>query len=91
MKSHRTLAGLITEALSECALTGFELARILEDRHGLTMRGREGSFYAALIELERKGYVQSTWDVIPEGGRRRRYFLPVLVGVGVPAPGGEDE
>ncbi len=75
----RTLADLVTDVLADGPRTGFEIARALAVRHGLELPGHEGSLYAALLQMERAGWVESAWTDAPEGARRRVYRLPVLV------------
>jgi len=77
-----TVAELILDILSEGPRTGFEITRALEDEHRVLLRGREGAVYAALMELERKGYVVSEVRTVAEGVVRRTYDLPVLADVG---------
>ena len=74
-----TLADLVTETLTEGPRTGFEIAVILENDFGTSLRGREGALYAELIRLEKGGFVEGHWSEEPEGQRRRTYRLPVLV------------
>jgi DNA-binding PadR family transcriptional regulator len=76
-----TLADLITDLLATGPLTGFEISRRLEQQCGIPLSGREGWLYAALIQLEREGWVESEWSAAEPGPRRRVYKLPVLVPV----------
>lgn len=76
--SRQTLADLIVETLAQSPRDGFEICRILEVDHEVELRGREGALYAALLQLEREGWVESAWEERVDGSRRRVYGLPVL-------------
>jgi len=71
------LSDLIVDLVAERPLTGFEIARELDRRHQVVLRGREGALYAALVQMEREGFVEAFRE-----GDRWRYRLPVLVDVG---------
>jgi PadR family transcriptional regulator PadR len=78
-----TVADLILNVLAERPRSGFEITRALEDEHRVLLRGREGAVYAALLQLERAGFVTSEVVTVGEGRERRLYSLPVLRDVGV--------
>jgi DNA-binding PadR family transcriptional regulator len=80
-----TVADLILKLLEERPRTGFQITRLLQDRHGVLLRKREAAVYAALLELERSGYVVSREAEIAEGRTRRVYDLPVLEDLGAEA------
>jgi PadR family transcriptional regulator PadR len=70
------LATLVPDLLVEGPLTGFEITRRLEE--SFPLRGREGSLYAILLDLEQRGYIESVEEPREDGETRRRYRLPVL-------------
>jgi DNA-binding PadR family transcriptional regulator len=76
--TEESLADLVIELVSDRPLSGFEIARALEDRYQLALRGREGGLYAALLKLEQDGFLEGFWVDMEDGTRRRRYRLPVL-------------
>jgi len=79
-----TVADLILNLLAVRPRTGFEITRALEDEHRLLLRGREGTVYAALLEMERSGFVTSRVREVAEDRSRLFYELPVLEDVGTP-------
>jgi DNA-binding PadR family transcriptional regulator len=72
------LAELIQEILASGPRTGFELSRELRLGYRVDFSGREASLYAALLLMERKGWIVGRWDGGGEEDRRLRYELPVL-------------
>ena len=74
----QTLADVIIEVLTDGPATGYEIAREMEQRDGVVLRGREGALYAALMQLEKEGFVTAAWSESSDGRRRRRYELPVF-------------
>ena len=76
------IADLILKILEERPRTGFQITRLLQDRHGVVLRRREAAVYAALLELERSGFVVSRETEVTEGRSRRVYDLPVLEDLG---------
>ncbi|MEN8150597.1 MAG: helix-turn-helix transcriptional regulator [Planctomycetota bacterium] len=80
-----TVAELILDLLAVRPRTGFEITRALEDEHRVLLRGREGAVYAALLQLERAGFVTSDVGVTTSGKERRLYSLPVLQDTRLPA------
>jgi DNA-binding PadR family transcriptional regulator len=80
-----TLADVVADLVFRRPRTGFEIARALEARLGLSVRGREGALYAALLQLERDGGIEG----IRGRDGKTRYQLPVLRDVRIAAgPGG---
>lgn len=73
----QTLADLVIGLVAERPRSGFEICQELEGRHGVSLRGREGAIYAALVELEREGLVTGGFEETP-AGRRRLYRVPVF-------------
>jgi DNA-binding PadR family transcriptional regulator len=73
------LAELIQEILLSGPRTGFELSRELRLAFRVDFAGREASLYAALVSMERKGWIVGQWDGGGGDDRRLRYELPVLV------------
>ncbi len=74
----REIAERVADLLAEGPRTGYALAVELASRFGLPLAGRQGSLYAALLHLEREGFLESRWETQPGGDRRRVYRLPVL-------------
>jgi DNA-binding PadR family transcriptional regulator len=77
-----TLAGLILDLLAGEPMSGFALGRALAKRHGITFPGGEGLLYAALVQMEKAGWIDGCWSEGEPGTRRRLYRLPVLVPAG---------
>lgn len=84
-----TFEHLVTDLLAEGPMTGFQIVRALEQQHHQPLRGREGSIYAVLLDLERGGLVESAEEPGEEGAVRRVYRLPLLVDV-LAESGGEE-
>jgi len=82
-----TVADLILNLLAIRPRTGFEITRALEDEYRVLLRGREGAVYAALLQLERTGFVTSDVGLTVAGKERRLYSLPLLQDVGRRAEG----
>ena len=72
----------MVELVSERALTGYQIARALEDRYHVVLRGREGALYAALTGFVRKGFLCRNSEITEDGAPRHAYALPVLVDIG---------
>ena len=81
-----TIAELVIDLVARGPLTGFEIARALEIRHRVPVRGREGAVYAALLQLERDGWIEG----VPLEGGHRSYSLPLLRDVKTAARSGGD-
>jgi DNA-binding PadR family transcriptional regulator len=89
-----TLAELLIDLAAESPRSGLEFCQALQFHHGVVLRGREGAVYAALVQLEREGYLVGEFEETEDGRRRRRYRLPVLRDVGdrtAEPPSGEEE
>lgn len=81
------LADLILSLLEEGPRTGYEICELLQNRHHVPLKGREGVMYAAFVQLEREGYITGAFELTADGRNRRQYQLPVLMDVGKSEPG----
>ena len=78
------ISGLVVDLLEAGPMSGFGIARALEEKFDALQRGRQGGLYPVLLQLERSGCVESHWEK-RDGEQRRMYVLPVLVDCG-PVP-----
>jgi transcriptional regulator len=70
---HGTLDALILKTLSGGPRHGYGIARWLEDATGQAVVVEEGSLYPALYRMERRGWIESDWD-LSELGRRAKFY-----------------
>jgi transcriptional regulator len=68
-----TLDMLIMKAISVEALHGFGIARWIEAVTGDRLTVEEGALYPALHRMEKRGWLDSSWQRT-EHGRRARYY-----------------
>lgn len=84
MKSDQLKKGsaelLILSLLQERARHGYEIAQLIEQRSGGSLRFYATSLYPILYRLEKEGLVQGRW-VEKAGQRRRRYYRLTEKGV----------
>jgi transcriptional regulator len=64
---------LILALVDEQALHGYDIARLIEDRSGGTLRFTLASLYETLYRLEERALIRGRW-VEKAGQRRRRYY-----------------
>jgi len=65
---------LLLSIINQRDLYGYELIQIIKRLSDNTYEMSEGTLYAALKRLERKGFVQSYWKET-ESGRRKYYHM----------------
>ena len=70
-----TLDMLILKALSLGALHGYGIGQRIAQISGDTLRVEEGSLYPGLYRLERRGWIESEWDVSDNNQRAKFYKL----------------
>jgi PadR family transcriptional regulator PadR len=56
-------------------LHGFGIARRIEQMSGAALQLNQGTLYPALVRLERRGWIRSTWGVSANNRRARFYSL----------------
>ena len=70
-----TLDMLILKALSLGAQHGYGIGQRIAQISGDTLRIEEGSLYPGLYRLERRGWIESEWDVSDNNQRAKFYKL----------------
>ena len=70
-----TLDMLILKALSLGALHGYGIGQRIAQISGDALRVEEGSLYPGLYRLERRGWIESEWDVSDNNQRAKFYKL----------------
>lgn len=65
---------LMLAAIAEGPSWGYAIAQRVAARSGSRFAIKEGSLYIALQQLERKGFLKSSWSEF-EGRRRKNYRL----------------
>jgi PadR family transcriptional regulator PadR len=70
-----TLDMLILKALSLGALHGYGVGQRIGQISGDALRVEEGSLYPGLYRLERRGWIESEWDVSDNNQRAKFYKL----------------
>jgi PadR family transcriptional regulator len=68
-----TLEVLILKTLSWGAMHGYGIASWIEDRTAGALEIEEGSLYPALHRMERRGWIDSDWQ-LTEKNRRAKYY-----------------
>lgn len=56
-------------------LHGFGIARRIEQISGATLQLNQGTLYPALVRLEHRGWIRSSWGVSTNNRRARFYSL----------------
>jgi PadR family transcriptional regulator, regulatory protein PadR len=56
-------------------LHGFGIARRIEQMSGAALQLNQGTLYPALVRLERRGWIHSSWGVSANNRRARFYSL----------------
>jgi transcriptional regulator len=70
-----TLDMLILKALSLGALHGYGVGQRIAQISGDELRVEEGSLYPGLYRLERRGWIESEWDLSDNNQRAKFYKL----------------
>jgi PadR family transcriptional regulator PadR len=70
-----TLDMLILKALSLGALHGYGVGQRIGQISGEELKVEEGSLYPGLYRLERRGWIESEWDVSDNNQRAKFYKL----------------
>ena len=70
-----TLDMLILKALSLGALHGYGIGQRIGQISGEALKIEEGSLYPGLYRLERRGWVESEWDLSDNNQRAKFYKL----------------
>jgi PadR family transcriptional regulator len=70
-----TLDMLILKALSLGALHGYGIGQRIGQISGDELKVEEGSLYPGLYRLERRGWIESEWDVSDNNQRAKFYKL----------------
>jgi PadR family transcriptional regulator PadR len=70
-----TLDMLILKALSLGALHGYGIGQRIAQISDDTLKIEEGSLYPGLYRLERRGWIESEWDVSDNNQRAKFYKL----------------
>ncbi len=68
-----TVGVLILSLLAERAMYGYEILQEAERRSASQFQMKEGTLYPALHQMERSGFLKSTWRE-SESGRSRKYY-----------------
>ncbi len=74
-----TLDMLILKACAAEPRHGFGVARWIESVTARRLTVEEGALYPALHRMEKRGWLESTWQVT-ENGRRARYYAVTPAG-----------
>ena len=70
-----TLDMLILKALSLGALHGYGIGQRIAQISDDTLKMEEGSLYPGLYRLERRGWIESEWDISENNQRAKFYKL----------------
>ena len=70
-----TLDMLILKALSLGALHGYGVGQRIAQISGDALRVEEGSLYPGLYRLERRGWIESEWDISDNNQKAKFYKL----------------
>ena len=73
---HGTLDLLVLKTIETLGpLHGFGIARRIEQVSGATLALNQGTLYPALVRLEQRGWIRSSWGVSTNNRRARFYSL----------------
>ena len=64
---------IVMGLLSERAMYGYEIIKLVNDRTGGSFEWKEGTLYPCLHRLEAARLIKSHWEV-SENGRQRKYY-----------------
>lgn len=70
-----TLDVLILRTLSGAPLHGYAVSRFIRDASDDALRLEEGALYPALRRLEKKGWIEGSWQTTQTGREARFYQL----------------
>jgi PadR family transcriptional regulator PadR len=73
---------LILSLVESRARHGYDIARLIDERSGGTVKFHAASLYPLLYRLEKRGWIQGHWTEKP-GERRRRLYRVTREGKGV--------
>lgn len=65
---------VVLSLLSERAMYGYEIVKVVNARTNGLFEWREGTLYPTLHRLEAEGLIKSEWRA-GESGKRRKYYL----------------
>ena len=68
-----TLELMVLKLLVRQSEHGFGIARLIQSRSKEVLKVEEGTLYPALHRLEKKGLLQSNWEMT-ESNRRAKYY-----------------
>src|SRR5262245_66395660 len=68
-----TLDMLLLKTLTQGAMHGYAVARVIQEKTDDALQLEEGTLYPALYRMERKGWITSKWGQ-SENNRRARYY-----------------
>ena len=73
---HGTLDLLVLKTLETLGpLHGFGIARRIEQMSGAALQLNQGTLYPAVVRLEQRGWIRSSWGVSANNRRARFYSL----------------
>lgn len=82
--THQLIKGntpmLILSLLTEKPMHGYAIAKEIEQRTAELLRFRECTLYPTLHEMERKGWIQGSWQTT-DGGRERKVYSITPLGL----------
>lgn len=61
--------------LEQQPMYGYQIVKELEARSQGYFKFKEGTLYPALHRLEKSGLITGKWQVLPNGRRRRYYYI----------------
>jgi len=74
-----TLDMLVLKTLTQGAMHGYAVARVIQEKTDDALQLEEGTLYPALYRMERKGWITSKWGR-SENNRKARFYR--LTGAG---------
>jgi len=75
-----TLEMLILRTLAMGRAHGHQIAKHIQRSTDDVLQVEHGSLYPALHRLERKGWVASKWEALPEGNREFKFYKLTAAG-----------
>jgi DNA-binding PadR family transcriptional regulator len=73
---------LVLRLVSEKAMYGYEIIKVVNQRTKGTFEWKEGTLYPVLHRLEGAGLIKSEWTVA-DSGRNRKYYSITRKGAGL--------
>ncbi len=68
-------ASLLLQLLAQQPMYGYKIIKELEERSEGYFKFKEGTLYPVLHRLEIAGLVTGKWQILPNGRRRKYYYL----------------